>query len=694
MPPVPIGRPVSGLSAPEQAWFERAAATVNVGLLRADRSTVELTGRSAERAAERVGIGEPVDGADARVHLELAANAVRQVDRSFLPQLMAIGLIVALFESRFHSPWIWWWAVAALLNVARWFVVNRAAKRRLAAGLAPLEAPVVTMAAGLFFGAMWSSLVVIAEHGGTETDRAIAIVINLAALSMTAVVAASSRRTYFSVLVGSATVLVVNWATADRVDPAFAALTLTYFAVAGNLHDTAHRMLQRTTSEMLRNQALADRLADAIAHRDPLTGLLNRAGLAAWLDGALFDGRGARVAVAVGNVDRLSSVNELFGPQRGDGLLVALASRLSEATDVHTAVARVDGDEFAVVQLLVDDRGAEHGLAVLARAGADPFSVDGHTLTMSLTTALRVGAHRDLETLITAASAEVRSERARRGPSLAAHSGPLHEQRQLLEELRRGLADGAVHPWFQPIVDSGDRRIVGWEALARWDHPTLGVVLPLRFLGLIDLGHLGDEFTDAMLDRSLAFVARLTAGGWADAAAVQVNLSVPQARRVGLHTTIATMLELHGVAPSALTVEITEQDVPRLDDQLLENLQAFEQLGVGLAIDDFGTGYSSLSHLLDIRAGELKIDKRFVDGLPDDRLSAALVRGVLGMANGMGISTVAEGVETEAQAEFLRRAGCRHLQGYLISPALRADEALGLLEGAPGSVAPWPARSS
>jgi diguanylate cyclase (GGDEF)-like protein len=599
-----------------------------------------------------------------------------------------------LFETRFHSNWIWWWAAAALANAARWFFVNRADKRRLAEGLPPTESPLVTMAAGLYFGAMWASLVVIAEQGGTETDRAIAIVINLAALSMAAVVAASSRRTYFSVLVGSATVLVLNWATAEQVDLTFVALTLTYFAVAAQLHDTAQQMLQRTTTEMLRNQALADQLADALAHRDPLTGLMNRSGLATWVSGARFDGSGERIAVAVGNVDRLSSVNELFGPRRGDQLLVALASRLEEANDGYTAVARVDGDEFAVVQLLDDETVPDDARAVLDRVGADPFSIDGHTLTVSLTTALRVGRHGDLETLITSASAEVRSERAQRGPSLAANSGPLHEQRQLLDELRRGLADGAVQPWFQPIVDSGDRRIVGWEALARWDHPTLGVVMPLRFLGLIDLGHLGDEFTDAMLDRSLAFAASLAAGGRIEAAAVQVNLSVPQARRQGLDTTIATMLELHGVTPSALTVEITEQDVPRLDDQLMGNLQAIEALGVGLAIDDFGTGYSSLSHLLDIRAGELKIDKRFVDALPDDRLSAALVRGVLGMANGMGISTVAEGVETEQQAEFLQRAGCQHLQGYLISPALRAHEAVEFLERAPGSVGAWPARSS
>jgi diguanylate cyclase (GGDEF)-like protein len=632
--------------------------------------------------------GRESNDAERRVRLELAANSVEQVDRSLIPQLFAIVMIVMLFRSRLDTDLIWWWAAAAVLNVIRAFAVNVIDKRRLANGRPPAMSPFVNVANSVFFGAMWGSLISIAEIDGDATDQAMAIVINLAALSMTAVVSAGSRSTYFSVLVGSLAALVVGWSISEDLEPVFVGLCVMYFFVAGYLHDTVHRMLRSNTAGMFRNEELANQLAEALANRDPLTGLLNRSGLAAWTADTLRHTSGQRIAVAVGNVDRLSSVNELFGARHGDRLLADLGARLDTSSGTHTAVARVAGDEFAVVQIIVDHVDGERTRAVLERATAESFEIDGDLVDVSITTATALGAHDDLDNLITSASALVRDERSKRGPSLLSSGGPLHERRALIDELRAGLVDGSVTPWFQPIVSCHDGRIVGWEALARWKHPERGLIPPLSFLGLVELGQLSEAFTDRMLDESIRFAATLTSLGRRDAALVHVNLSAPQARRADLDRTISTMLDAWSVDPSTLTIEMTEQDIPNVDLGLVTNLKAVERLGVGLAIDDFGTGYSSLSHLLDIRATELKVDKRFVDGLPNDRTSTELVRGVLGLAKGMGMITVAEGVETAAQAAFLRDNGCDLFQGYLVSPALCEHDAIDLLTAHTGASVP------
>ncbi len=617
------------------------------------------------------------------IDLALGANTAEQIDRTLLPQVVAIALIVIVFERRLDGSAIWWWGACALANVVRGAVFNLRYKRSILDGVVDDRPSVLITLSGLFFGATWGSLVVIADHLGSPDDRSLAVIITLAAMSLSAVVMAGSRSRFLTVLAGNIVTIGIAWTLADDLDWAFGGLIVIYFLLAAFLHDTMHRMIRKNTESTQRNEVLAARLADVLAHEDPMTKILNRDGLMAWVERSTPPTSTHLVAVAVGNVERLSAVNELFGADHGDAVLTAIAARLATSATATATACRVAGDEFAFVELIDTEAESARTMARLVEAVREPVRLDAQTLEVSMSTAVMCGRSNEVEALLMEASAAVRSERARRSPSLASANGPLQDRRELIDELQIGLDNGSVVPWFQPIVGCDQRSVIAWEALARWIHPTRGLIPPMQFLGLVDLGGFASAFTDRMIDDSIRFVAELNRRGLSDTASVHVNLTAAQARRPNLVEVVTGILERHEVRPSALTIEMTEQDIPDIDEQLVANLQRLEDLGVGLSIDDFGTGYSSLSHLLDIRATELKIDKRFVDGLPSDRTSAELVRGVLGLARGMGLSTVAEGVETSDQADFLLANGCDSYQGYLTSPALPAAEALAFVASAP-----------
>ncbi|MEZ5261181.1 MAG: bifunctional diguanylate cyclase/phosphodiesterase [Acidimicrobiales bacterium] len=442
------------------------------------------------------------------------------------------------------------------------------------------------------------------------------------------------------------------------------------------LHAAIHRALVTSVRSKLEHAAVADRLSQVLAAQDPLTGLLNPAGLRQWVDEQVAGRTDAtRLGVAVANVERLAAINELFGIAEGDRVLATFGARL-QALDHGVAAARLAGDEFALVAVLAHDIEVVGLQDRLLHAVLEPFVVHSQPLDVSLRTAYAVGGPHDVERLLARATARVREQRVVRTPSLTRTTGPLEERRQLLEELRAGLVRGEIQPWFQPLVGCADANIRGWEALVRWVHPARGILPPSRFLGLVALGGLTTTVTDVMLSGSVRFARALVDQGRAGAARIHVNLTAPEARRPDLPDLMARSVAEAGLPPGSLATEITEQDVLHVDAALLENLHRFELLGIGAAIDDFGTGYSSLSHLLDLRAQELKIDKRFVDGLPADRASATLVRAIIGVAGGLGLRTVAEGVQDVHQARFLAANGCDQLQGHLVAPAMHFDAAL------------------
>ena len=350
-------------------------------------------------------------------------------------------------------------------------------------------------------------------------------------------------------------------------------------------------------------------------------------------------------------------------------------------------VGRIGGDEFAVA--LEHDASARPELAARVREVATtPVAVGARVVQTELHVAEATGAPSSRGDLVGAALADVTRMRAQRRGGVRDAVDPLSLRRALLDDLEAGLVTGDVAPWFQPIVAASTRTVVGWEALVRWRHPTLGVLGPDRFLPLAMMGGHGAALTDVVLDGALAFVASTPP---ASAMRMHVNIDPSDLRRAEFPERVLDRLRAHRVAADALVLEITEQDVLAVDDVVLGNLAALDRAGVEIAIDDFGTGYSSMSHLQLLPVRQLKIDRTFIAALDRPRAST-LVEGIVGLARGMRLGVVAEGVETAAQAERLATMGCGELQGFLFTPAVPAEDAAAQL-GQPFAVAAFSASS-
>jgi predicted signal transduction protein with EAL and GGDEF domain len=252
-------------------------------------------------------------------------------------------------------------------------------------------------------------------------------------------------------------------------------------------------------------------------------------------------------------------------------------------------------------------------------------------------------------------------------------------RRELEKDLRRTLKLGELGVHYQPLVDSRDRNLIGFEALVRWHHPTRGMVAPTEFISVAEEVGLIGEIGTWVLQTACA-----EATSWPPHLRVAVNLSTRQFRGGSLVTTVADALEISGLNPSRLELEITESVPLQQDQATLSTLQELHKLGTRIALDDFGTGYSSLSYLRGFPFDKIKIDRSFVSDLPHSEEAVAIVRGILGLAANLHLNVTAEGVETEAQCEFLAAAGCTEIQGYLISMPVPAREVPALIKSLSG----------
>jgi diguanylate cyclase (GGDEF)-like protein len=424
---------------------------------------------------------------------------------------------------------------------------------------------------------------------------------------------------------------------------------------------------------------------------DPLTGLANRAQFLEAVDRACrAAGAPGRAAVLYVDLDDFKVANDALGHAAGDALLVEVAVRLRRATRGADVVARLGGDEFAV---LVDDlAGADAVERVVARidAGlADPVEVLGRTVraAASVGVALWDGAATPAELVRNADLAMFRAKRLGKGRH-AVFDAHMHAEARdrldLASDLRRAIADGQITAAFQPIVDLPTGRVVKYEALARWTHPRRGPISPGVFIPLAEEAGLVADLGAHMLRLGCAQLRRwqdaARAGdgpAGAEAVGVTVNVSGRQLDEGAVRPAVQAALAATGADPRGLTLELTESVAMREPAKVLEALTGLAEMGVAAALDDFGTGYSSLAYLHRYPLAVLKIDKSFVDGLgavPGDPNAAAVVRTVVQLARALGLQTVAEGVETEAQRDALVGLGCDFGQGYLFGrPAAVAD---------------------
>jgi len=420
---------------------------------------------------------------------------------------------------------------------------------------------------------------------------------------------------------------------------------------------------------------------DFLANHDALTGLPNRTLLHDRLEQALRLAHQASrmVGVLILDIDRFGRVNDGLGHTVGDGLLQAVAQRIADELGAGNSLARFGGDEFVVV--IGYARSAAH-VARLVREYQDrlamPFSIDGHevVVTCCAGVSLYPTDGTDGATLLRLAEAAMRQAKVSGRNSMAFVDVGVAdglEGRLELERLLRGaVARNELVVHYQPQVDLADRSLVGVEALARWQHPKRGLVQPDAFIPLAEeLGIIG-EIGEWVLAEACRQLAAWQADGLA-VPRIAVNLSAQQLEREDLAMTVEGILDAAGIGPERLELEVTESMVMRHAETAATVLGHLRRLGVELAMDDFGTGYSSLAQIMRLPLSRLKIDISFVRDIGHPA-AEAIIRATIAIADSLGLQTVAEGVEREYQATFLRAAGCDLGQGYLYGRPVPADE--------------------
>ncbi|MGH9019196.1 MAG: putative bifunctional diguanylate cyclase/phosphodiesterase, partial [Acidimicrobiales bacterium] len=439
--------------------------------------------------------------------------------------------------------------------------------------------------------------------------------------------------------------------------------------------------------DVTERRALRERLAYAAIH-DPLTGLPNRELFMDRLEVTLRRAvRGRhRVAVMFLDLDRFKLINDSLGHDVGDRILCIVAERLSGVMRGSDTLARFGGDEFTILCGEVDDE--DDALEVarrLVRAMGEPLALPTGEIFVSLSVGIALSSATSESGAELLRNADVAMYRAKEiGPARIEVYATDNEQQvvsrlRTSNELHRALERDELELHYQPVVDLQTERLVGLEALVRWQHPTRGLLLPYEFIALAEdsglIVPLGAWVLHEACRQMAQWAARRAAADQDSAGLnISVNVSALQLADPGFPGHVADAIASSGIHPDRLWLEITESALMRDDDDAVRILQSLRDLGLHVEIDDFGTGYSSLSYLQRFPVETLKIDRSFIDDLDQRSENAAIVRAVLGLGDSLGLSIIAEGVERPVQATRLQALGCQFGQGYLFGRPLPARD--------------------
>jgi len=427
-------------------------------------------------------------------------------------------------------------------------------------------------------------------------------------------------------------------------------------------------------------QDSADQSRDAALH-DPLTGLPNRVLILELLEHAFRSGRrsGRTSAVFFVDLDRFKDVNDTYGHQVGDELLVAVAKRLTGILRPGDSLARLSGDEFVILCEDLADRSAADPIALrLSTALSRTFVLSEVQVTVSASIGIAFSGHgvEEPEDLLRDADlAMYRAKRDRVGSHEVLDLRELHlagHQAGLARGLPGAIGRGELHLDYQPIVDAVDGRLTAVEALLRWRHPSRGLVSPTVFIPFAEQSGQIVELGRWVLEQACAERSQWQRGRAAEVA-MSVNVSAHQFMSDGFAHTVANALDGAAADPALLTLEVTESVFVHDEQRALVVLAELKQLGVKLALDDFGTGYSSLGYLNTLPIDTIKVDQRFIGTLTDTPGSLAIVTAIIGLAHGLGMTVVSEGVESAAQHEALTRLGSDACQGFYFARPMSAS---------------------
>lgn len=432
-----------------------------------------------------------------------------------------------------------------------------------------------------------------------------------------------------------------------------------------------------TTHQDISEQRRSEAKIAHMALHDSLTGLPNRVLLNEQLERAIARGRrGELVAAHLLDLDHFKTVNDTLGHPAGDKLLQMVAERLRPLVREADTVARMGGDEFAVVQVGIAEPADATSLAlrIIDLVGA-PYEIDSQLVVIGVSVGIAIGPNDGDTPAQLMRNADLALYRAKgdgRGTFRFFEremDAQMQERHAVERDLRKALTAEQFEVHYQPIVDLPTDDIVGFEALLRWRHPERGLISPNTFIPLAEEIGLIVPIGEWTIRQACA-----TAAKWPDDLTVAVNLSPLQFRSPGLLQLVVSALARSGLRPDRLELEITETVLLQQGDATLNTLYRLRELGVRIAMDDFGTGYSSLSYLQSFPFDKIKIDRSFIKDIVESTGSLNIVRAVAALAQGLGITATAEGVETVEQLERVRAEGCKEIQGFLFGAPMPAQD--------------------
>lgn len=450
---------------------------------------------------------------------------------------------------------------------------------------------------------------------------------------------------------------------------------LTWFEVRSFAHDDGITVLFRDVTREHEHEALLEYEAS----HDYLTGLANRRKCMEAIALAVAEAApcGTRLAVLLIDLDHFKEINDAFGHAVGDELLCDFVKRLLGVLEPAVFAARIGGDKFVLLLNDATDSAAQALAHAVLGLFAAPFEAAGRSLFLSASigTALSQAMADSAETLLRHADTAMHAAKAAGRFQMRMYDDALdrgmRDRLALRMELRDAFAENQFELHFQPQIALADGALAGAEALLRWRHPQRGLLAPAAFLDVL----LQSAYESALVDWLVDAVCRHI-GAWRRLGLavprISLNLSARQLLGAGLVDKIARIAQLNGIAPAMLDIEVTEDSLVGDIETAATVLAGLKDAGISTSLDDFGSGYSSLAYLVRLPIDTLKIDRSFVLALRDSDKAAAVIRGIVALARSLGMRTVAEGVETEAQLAELRDAGCDVIQGYLVSRPLEA----------------------
>lgn len=427
----------------------------------------------------------------------------------------------------------------------------------------------------------------------------------------------------------------------------------------------------RDLKEALEAYEDADRLAQRNANTDPATGLANRRELMRSLSDALDNGAGGVFLVL--DLDHFKRINDLYGHLAGDKVLLAMAETLRKTTPKGSCSARTGGDEFAVLLPGASDSAAEALAQAIQSAFSAPMFVEGAQIQATMSIGFsRLGDCRDGEAVLRHSDVALYAAK-RAGRNTFAWfeeelERELSERLKLEEDIRNGIKDGEFVPFFQPLVDLKSRRIIGFEALARWRSPSRGLLEAETFIETAEITGLVGPLTFSIMEQALT-----EARGWPAHFKLAVNISPVQFRDPKLAEEILKMLAVNGFPASRLEIEITEGSLLEDREQVLTIIRSLKNVGVSISLDDFGTGYASLAQVNRLPLDRIKIDKSFITTIVKSEQTAAIVSTIAGLGHNLDVPITAEGVESEQIRTALADFGCTEAQGWLFGRAISGE---------------------